>query len=136
MMTVTISTLDADALLEDVQAGVRRAEERIARAVVSASTAAINSGRTPQGGAQKKNAVATTKKKNGKPALLDTGRLRDGARLRTTTSSVEVVPPADRSAVVASLEARGYHTIWGQAPPVPAQQILDDEMRGIRGKGR
>lgn len=123
-----------------VPRAVRAAElasEEEARDLAELQRDAILSGRTPTGGAQKRNAAETIAEKRETRALLDTGRLSSpGAwRVARTARGVSLRPPADRVRVLRHLKRRGYRTILDGVPASARAKLRDAWRRAWKAGG-
>ena len=125
MLRVTVRRLDWRAWARDIRtrsiAGVRD----VARDLRALHADLLRRGRAPDGSALP----------GGDTPLIDTGRLRDAARVSRTRLGAEVRPPDDRRGAVLRAEARGQDTIFVARPDpssIDAEGTINEALAQVR----
>ena len=113
-----------------------RAAVRLSRGVAEQQSELLHAGIQPDGSPQRENTVRTTKAKQGRPPLVDTGTFADTANWRITVLEDEVTlrAPASRSGFLRIWRAWGFTTIFDELPAGVAEKwdeyLAEEDARG------
>lgn len=121
-----VDQVDGNGLAEELRQrlldGARAAADEIVREHVEA----LRAGASPLGGPQKPNSPGTSKRKGGRPPLVDTGRLLRGLRVVEHPDGVTIVPPPDRVGILDRLHDDGYETVFSGEASDFADTVHDE----------